>query len=79
MRAMRQDLEEVLLSEEQIQQRLNTLAREIERDYVEKDLTLVAIMTGSVSFIADLLRRLPAQLRLDYVGTLTPAAIAAQQ
>ena len=68
MRAMRQDLEEILLSEEQIQQRLNTLAREIERDYVEKDLTLVAIMTGSVIFVADLLRRLPMQLRLDYIG-----------
>jgi hypoxanthine phosphoribosyltransferase len=65
---MRQDLEEVLLTEEQIQHRLNDLAMEIQRDYAEKDLTLVAILTGSVMFIADLLRRLPMQLRLDYIG-----------
>jgi hypoxanthine phosphoribosyltransferase len=65
---MRQDLEEVLLTEEQIQHRLNDLATEIQRDYAEKDLTLVAILTGSVMFIADLLRRLPMQLRLDYIG-----------
>jgi len=65
---MRQDLEEVLLTEEQIHHRLNDLAMEIQRDYAEKDLTLVAILTGSVMFIADLLRRLPMQLRLDYVG-----------
>jgi hypoxanthine phosphoribosyltransferase len=65
---MRQDLEEVLLTEDQIQHRLNDLSKEIQQDYAEKDLTLVAILTGSVMFIADLLRRLPMQLRLDYIG-----------
>src|SRR6204780_937627 len=68
MNPMRQDLEEVLLTEEQIHTRLDELAMEIQRDYAEKDLTLVAILTGSVMFIADLLRRLPMQLRLDYIG-----------
>src|SRR6266404_2833367 len=68
MHTMRQDLEEILLTEEQIQRRLDDLAMEIQRDYTEKDLTLVAILTGSVMFIADLLRRLPMQLRLDYIG-----------
>jgi hypoxanthine phosphoribosyltransferase len=68
MNPMRQDLEEILLTEEQIHHRLNDLAMEIQRDYLEKDLTLVAILTGSVMFIADLLRRLPMQLRLDYIG-----------
>ena len=47
---------------------LNVLAQEIMRVYGGKDLTLVAVLTGSVMFIADLLRRLPIQLRLDYVG-----------
>jgi hypoxanthine phosphoribosyltransferase len=68
MHAMRQDLDEILLTEDQIRERLDELAQEIERDYADKDLTLVAILTGSVMFIADLLRRLPMQLRLDCVG-----------
>ena len=68
MHPMRQDLDEILLTEDQIRQRLDELASEIQRDYADKDLTLVAILTGSVMFIADLLRRLPMQLRLDYVG-----------
>ena len=68
MTSMRQDLQEVLLTEEQIQHRIEELAAEIQRDYANKDLTLVAILTGSVMFIADLLRRLPMQLRLDYIG-----------
>ncbi|MGO9246569.1 MAG: hypoxanthine phosphoribosyltransferase [Verrucomicrobiia bacterium] len=68
MKSMRQDLEEVLLSEERIQHRLDELATEIQRDYADKDLTLIGILTGSVMFLADLLRRLPMQLRLDYIG-----------
>jgi hypoxanthine phosphoribosyltransferase len=68
MHPMRQDLDEILLTEDQIRQRLDTLAAEIQRDYVDKDLTLVAILSGSVMFTADLLRRLPMQLRLDYIG-----------
>jgi len=68
MHAMRLDVDEILLTEEQIRRRLDELALEIQRDYAEKDLTLVAILTGSTMFVADLLRRLPMQLRLDYIG-----------
>jgi hypoxanthine phosphoribosyltransferase len=68
MQPMREDLAEILLSEEQIQLRLDELAREIQRDYADKDLTLVPVLTGSVMFVADLLRRLPMRLRVDYIG-----------
>ena len=68
MHAMREDVDEILLTEEQIRRRLDELALEIQRDYVDKDLTLVAILTGSAMFVADLLRRLPMQLRLDHIG-----------
>jgi hypoxanthine phosphoribosyltransferase len=61
-------VDEVLLTERQIQARLDELAAELVADYAGKDLTLVAVLTGSVMFIADLLRRLPLQLRLDYIG-----------
>lgn len=65
---MREDLEQILLSEDQIQRRLDELAGEIQRNYAGGDLMLVGVLTGSVMFIADLLRRLPMQLRLDYIG-----------
>ena len=68
MQTMRDDLEEILLTEEQIRSRLDALALELQHEYAGKDLTVVAILTGSVMFIADLLRRLPMQLRLDYIG-----------
>ncbi|MEI6085897.1 MAG: phosphoribosyltransferase family protein, partial [Verrucomicrobiota bacterium] len=65
---MRDDLEEILLSETQIQTRLDELGRELERDYAGRDLTMIAVLTGSVLFAADLLRRLSLQVRLDCLG-----------
>jgi hypoxanthine phosphoribosyltransferase len=65
---MREDLDEILLNEPQIQHRLDELSRQINADYAGKEFTVVAILTGTVMFAADLLRRLPGPLRLDYVG-----------
>lgn len=59
---------EVLLSEQQIRVRLDELGRQIDADYAGKELTVVAILTGTVMFAADLLRRVPGPLRLDYIG-----------
>lgn len=68
MYSMRDDIAGILVTEAQIQQRLDTLAADIRRDYDGKDLTLVPVLTGSVMFVADLLRRLPMELRLDFLG-----------
>ena len=68
MSLLRDDLQEVLLTEAQIQQRLDELAAQLQRDYADKDLTLVPLLTGSILFVADLLRRLPGPLRLDFLG-----------
>lgn len=65
---MHADLAEILLTESQIQRRLDTLAAEIQRDYDGRELTMIGILTGSVIFVADLLRRLPVPVRLDCVG-----------
>jgi hypoxanthine phosphoribosyltransferase len=68
MQPMRDDLDEILITDQQIQRRMDALALEIQQEYTDKDLTLVAVLTGSVMFIADLLKRLPMQLRFDHIG-----------
>ncbi len=65
------DLAEVLLTEAQIQHRLDELAATIQRDYAGRELTLIGILTGSVIFMADLLRRLALPVRLDCVGVVS--------
>ena len=62
---MQKDIERTLFHEQTILQRLDLLGDEISHDYAGKDLTVVAVLNGSVFFMADLLRRIQLPLRLD--------------
>jgi hypoxanthine phosphoribosyltransferase len=64
----RREIEFILISERQIALRVNALAREIEKDFAGRDLVIVALLNGTVVFLADLLRRLSLPLRLDFIG-----------
>ena len=62
---MLDDIERILFHEQTILSRLDELAREITDTYRGRELTVIAILNGSLIFAADLLRRLPLPLRLD--------------
>jgi hypoxanthine phosphoribosyltransferase len=62
------EIRSVLISEERIARRVNSLARQIQKDFAGRDLVIVAILTGTVMFLADLLRRLSLPLHLDFIG-----------
>jgi hypoxanthine phosphoribosyltransferase len=62
---MQADLERVLFDEATIHRRLDELAQRISADYCDRELTVVAILNGSVILMADLLRRIPLPLKLD--------------
>src|ERR1019366_7500737 len=57
----------VLITTEQIQQRLTELAREIGPESRDRPLTIVGVLTGSLMFIADLVRRLDVPLRIGLI------------
>lgn len=56
-----------LLSEERLQIGVDQVARAIEERYGETPLTIVAVMTGSLVFSADLIRRLSMPVRLSLI------------
>ena len=62
------DVERILITEKEIVQRVRQLARTIKQDYQGKDLVVVALLTGTVLFLADLIRQLSLPLRLDFIG-----------
>ena len=62
---MQEDLERVLFDEPTIHRRLDELAAKISKDYRDRELTVIAILNGSVILMADLLRRIPLPLKLD--------------
>jgi hypoxanthine phosphoribosyltransferase len=62
---MQADLERILFDEKTISRRLDELAAQISTDYHDRELTVIAILNGSLIFMADLLRRIPLPLKLD--------------
>ena len=58
---------DVLFTAQQIENRLQALADEINRDYGGKPLILVCALTGGVFFLADLARKLGNNTTLDFV------------
>src|SRR5437870_13076989 len=62
---MQADLERILFDEATIHRRLDELAAKISADYRDRELTVIAILNGSVILMADLLRRIPLPLKLD--------------
>lgn len=62
---MQEDLERILFDEATIHHRLDELAAQISEDYRDRELTVVAILNGSLILMADLLRRIPLPLKLD--------------
>ena len=62
-------LEEVLLTEEEIQNRVAELGAEISGDYRDTDgVLLVAILRGAVVFLSDLMRQLTVSATIDFMA-----------
>jgi hypoxanthine phosphoribosyltransferase len=68
---MQTDIERVLFDEPTIHQRLDELAGQISDDYRDRELTVIAVLNGSLMFMADLLRCIPLPLKLDCLSVVT--------
>lgn len=62
------DLERVLYDEEQIRHRIHEMAVQIEQDYADKPLTIVAVMQGGALFMADLIRQINLPMKIDSIS-----------
>jgi hypoxanthine phosphoribosyltransferase len=62
------DLDHVLLTEEQILERIEELAERIERDYEGRDLLLVGVLKGAIMIMADLARALGRSTDMDWMA-----------
>ena len=73
--------EQILISRESIQQRVEELGRQITEDYKDKELVAIGVLRGSFIFLADLVRAIKMPLSLDfmiaksYVGTETSGEV----
>lgn len=61
-------IDHILISSSRIQRRVKKLAAQIQSDFAGRDLVVVSLLTGTVLFIADLIRNIQLPMRLDFMG-----------
>ena len=64
---MHNDIETVLISEEQIQAKLEELGRILTEEYKDKNPIVVGVLKGVVVFYADMVRKIQAPCQMDFM------------
>ena len=65
---MENDIARVLLSQEEIQNRVQEMGRQIAWDYRGKNPAMICILKGAIMFYTDLLRAIQIQLSMDFMA-----------
>jgi hypoxanthine phosphoribosyltransferase len=62
------DLQEILITPQQLQARIAELAAEIDADYADRELLLVGVLKGAVMVMADLARAIHLPVNMDWMA-----------
>ena len=64
---MHNDIQSILISEEEIQNKVNELAEILSREYADKDPVFVGVLKGVVVFFADMMKRINIPSQIDFM------------
>ena len=64
---MEKDIQEVLISEEQIKARIEELGKILSEEYADKDPVVVGVLKGVVVFYADMIRQIKVPCQMDFM------------
>ncbi len=65
---MKNDIEEVLISKEDIDLKVKEMGKQISEDYKGKDLLLIGVLKGAFIFLADLMRHISIPVEVDFMA-----------
>ena len=68
MSVFESDIERVLITEEQIQEKIRDLGAQITADYADRDLLLIGVLKGAFVLMADLSRHIKLPLEFDFMA-----------
>ena len=66
--SLNDDVSKVLVSKEELKEICKRLGEQISKDYEGKNLLLVSVLKGAVVFMADLLREISCDCRIDFMA-----------
>ena len=64
---MEENIQEVLLSEAQIRERIEELGRMLSREYKDKNPVVIGVMKGVVIFYADMIRKITVPCEMEFM------------
>ena len=64
---MHDDIKTILLTQEQIDERVREMGKQIAADYKDKDLVVIVLLKGAAWFATDLTRAIDMPLRVDFM------------
>lgn len=67
-------LGQVMISEEQIAQRIKELGKQISEDYKGEEILLIGILKGAVVFLSDLIREITVDAKIDFMAVTSYGA-----
>ena len=79
---MDKDIQEILISEEEIQKRVAEIGEQITRDFADKDPVFIGVLKGCFIFMADLMRCVSVNCSMDFMavssyrGTTSTGAVS---
>ena len=62
------EFERILISKEELDRRITVLAKELDRDYADKNPLFIGILKGSIFFFSDLLQKLTIAAEMDFMA-----------
>ena len=68
MKTMKDDIQSVLYTEEQLREGVKRIAAEINRDYAGKEIYAIGILKGAIIFYTDLVREINVPVSFDFMA-----------
>ncbi|MEE1318405.1 MAG: hypoxanthine phosphoribosyltransferase [Ruminococcus sp.] len=65
---MHKNIEKVLFTEKEIENIVNSLAKEIEKDYNGREFIMIGLLKGSIAFMTDLMRKVNLDFPIDFIA-----------
>lgn len=64
---MHKDIDHILVSQENLEKIVKSLAKQIEKDYNDKEFIMVGLLKGSIVFMAELMTRIDLDFKIDFM------------
>lgn len=62
------DILKIIISEENLQNKISDISKQISNDYRDKELIIICVLNGAIFFCVDLIKRLSVSAEIDYIN-----------